>query len=113
MAKFERMIGDVRVIVLAPDGVPVEGVTVQVRPQDEEQFLATAEAVGGLKELHMPMTDEPYSQNAYAWARSEDGEADFDATVNIREPPREREREGVRPPHPFFSQFMQEAGDPL
>jgi hypothetical protein len=109
MAKFERQIGDVKVTVEAPDGVPVSGVQVTVTPEDRETFLRAADAVGGIEALWMPEDDGGYRQSAAAHARHEDGSRDMNGSVYIREPPRDEKEPAKLPPHPFFGPLKERA----
>jgi hypothetical protein len=102
MAKHEWTIGDVKIAVEAPDGVPVAGACVSVRPADRAQFLAAAEAVGGIAALSMPKREQLYEQSAIVCAPGEgEGETNFEACVEIQEPPRPHGF-GERVLHSFF-----------
>lgn len=103
MAKYEWQIGDVTIVVFAPEGVDVAGASAHVRSADREAFLRAADAVGGLDTLQLPVEDRGYEQVATRWAERPDGTMNSSVRVNLQEPPREESAPATAPPHPFFS----------
>lgn len=104
MVKHEWQVGQMTIVVFAPEGIDVTRASVTVDNRDRAQFLRSAEAVGGLDALSLPRTQEPYSQAATAYTRREDGSADTRVYVALEEPAdvRVKTQARVRPPHPFF-----------
>jgi hypothetical protein len=100
MAKREWKIGELTVTIEAPDGLAVKGATVSLSPQNREEFLTMATALGGLGALHIPELDNAYQQSANAYPLREDGTKDTRCAVMLYEPPRGHLI--AKPRHPFF-----------
>lgn len=105
MVKHEWQVGEVTIVVFAPEGVDVQRATATVRSVDRMEFLRAVEAVGGLEALTLPVRKEPYAQQAIAYPRREDGAVNGSAYVALEEPldvQAERKAPPVAP-HPFFA----------